>query len=177
MLFGLLTFSGPQESKEDKLQRLMEAHGTSVLRVCYLYLKDHALAQDAAQTTFFKAWQALHTLRSSATEKAWLMRIAINTCKTMLRSPEYRLYAHRPDLNDMPEIAAEDETRDDTVLRAVMALPEKYREVVLLHYYQGFSSADTARALHLTQSTVLTRLHRARKHLESALKGWYFDNE
>ena len=74
-----------QESQEDKLRRLMQAHGSSVLRVCYLYLKDHALAQDAAQTTFLKAWQALHTLREGNTEKAWLMRIAANTCKTIRR--------------------------------------------------------------------------------------------
>ncbi len=180
LLFAFLMPGDPSESretKEEKLQRLMKTHGSSVLRVCYLYLKDHALSQDAAQTTFLKAWQHLHTLREGSTEKAWLMRIAINTCKSMLRSPEYRMYAHNPDTDNMPEPGATDRHRDDTVLNAVTSLPLIYREVVLLHYYQGFSTPEVARILRSPQSTVLTRLHRARKLLESMLKGWYFDNE
>ena len=181
LLFTLFAaFSRPpeesREHQEDKLRRLMQTHGTGVLRVCYLYLKDHALAQDAAQTTFLKAWQALHTLREGGTEKAWLMRIAANTCKTMLRSPEYRLYAHNPDLDELPGlVSAADPQSDDTVLSAVMNLPLMYREVVLLHYYQGLTSPEVARVLRIPQATVLTRLHRARKLLESKLKGWYFD--
>jgi Fe-S-cluster-containing hydrogenase component 2 len=59
----------------------------------------------------------------------------------------------------------------------VLALPEKYREVVMLHYYQGLSSPETARILRVPQATVLTRLHRARKLLESELKGWYLGHE
>ncbi len=166
-----------RESREAHIQRLMQTHGNAVLRVCYVYLRDHALAQDAAQTAFVKAWQALHTLRDPALEKAWLMRIAVNTCKTMLRSPEYRLYAHNPDLDEMPEPSVSTPPRDDAVLQAVMALPLIYREVTLLHYYQGLSTPEVARALKIPQSTVLTRLHRARKLLENSLKGWYFDNE
>ena len=165
------------ENDEERITRLMESYGSSVLRVCYIYLKDHAMAQDAAQTAFVKAWQALSSLRNGATEKAWLMRIAVNTCKTILRSREYRLYAQSPDMDELPEPSAEDHLPDNTVLNAVMALPEKYREVVMLHYYQGFSSTALARILHLPQATILTRLHRARKLLESQLKGWYLSNE
>lgn len=165
------------ENAEERLTRLMQTHGNSVLRVCYLYLKDHALAQDAAQTTFVKAWQAIHTLQEGSTEKAWLMRIAVNTCKSILRSREYRLYAHSPDMEELPDPAAEDDLPDATVLNTVMALPEKYREVIMLHYYQGLSSPVMAKVLKLPQATVLTRLHRARKLLESQLKGWYLDNE
>jgi len=165
------------ENDEQRLTRLMEIHGSSVLRVCYLYLKDHALAQDAAQTTFVKAWKALSTLREGSTEKAWLMRIAVNPCKSTLKSAEYRLYAQSPDMDDIPEPSMEDEHPDNTVLSAVMQLPEKYREVVMLHYYQGLATPEVARILHIPQATVLTRLHRARKLLESALKGWYLSDE
>lgn len=165
------------ENDEQRLTRLMETHGSSILRVCYLYLKDHALAQDAAQTTFVKAWKALATLREGSTEKAWLMRIAVNTCKSTLKSAEYRLYAQSPDMDDLPEPSMEDEHPDDTVLSAVMQLPEKYREVIMLHYYQGLPSPEVARILRIPQATVLTRLHRARKLLESSLKGWYLSDE
>lgn len=175
--FMVMDIPAPSESDEERLTRLMQIHGSAVLRVCYLYLKDHALAQDAAQTAFVKAWQALSSLRSNASEKAWLMRIAVNTCKTMLRSPEYRLYAQSPDMDELPEPSVHDEHPDSTVLSAVLALPQKYREVVMLHYYQGLSGPEVARILRIPQATVLTRLHRARKLLETELKGWYHDND
>ena len=176
-LFSFATSRQPAESAEERLTRLMQNYGTQVLRVCFLYLPDHALAQDASQTAFVKAWQAMHTLRDTSTEKAWLMRIAVNTCKTMLRSREYRLYAQSPDLDDLPIAAPEEATTDDTVLKAVLALPEKYREVVTLFYYQGLTSPEIARVLRVPQATVLTRLSRARKILESELKGWYLSDE
>lgn len=175
--FMILDIPMPQESTEERLTRLMQTYGSAILRICYLYLKDHALSQDAAQTTFVKAWQALPTLRDGATEKAWLMRIAVNTCKTILRSREYRLYAQSPDMDDLPEPAYEEHYADNTVLASVMNLPEKYREVVILHYYQGLASPEIAHILKLPQATILTRLHRARKLLESELKGWYLHDD
>ncbi len=175
--FMVVDIPQSSEGAEERLTRLMQTHGNSVLRVCYLYLKDYALAQDAAQTTFVKAWQAIHTLREDSTEKAWLMRIAVNTCKSTLRSREYRLYAHSPDMEELTDSSADDAFPDATVLNTVMALPEKYREVIMLHYYQGLSSPVMAKVLKLPQATILTRLHRARKLLESQLKGWYLDNE
>lgn len=172
------------------LRRLMESFGSDVLQVCYLYLKDYPLAQDAAQTAFMKVWEAL-TRPSAATravfspspastpsghaEKAWLMRIAVNTCKNVLKSREYRLYAKATPLDQLPEPSHTDAYADDTVLSAVLSLPEKYREAVVLHYYQSLPLSDVASALHLPQATVRTRLHRARKLLHPLLKGWYFD--
>ena len=174
--FMIVDIPAPQESAEARLTRLMTVYGDDVLRVCYLYLQEHTLAQDASQTTFVKAWQALANLKDGSTEKAWLMRIAVNTCKTILRSCEHRMYAQSPDIDDL-NLSVEDDHPDDTVLSAVMALPEKYREVVTLHYYQGLPSPVVARMLRVPQATVLTRLHRARKLLESKLKGWYLSDE
>lgn len=165
------------EAKDALLTRLMETYGTNVLRVCFLYLHDHALAQDAAQTTFLKAWKALDRLRADASEKAWLMAIAVNTCRSVLRSREYRLYAHGADLANLPEPSVAPCLPDSTVARAVQALPARYREVVILHYYQNLPTADVARALRIPESTVRTRLHRARHMLEPQLKGWYLNDE
>jgi len=164
-------------AREATLNRLMETYGTNVLRVCFLYLHDHALAQDAAQTTFLKAWQALDTLREGATEKAWLMQIAANTCRSTLRSREYRMYAKNADLDSLPEPSVESPMSDPTVYNAVRSLPEKYREVIILHYYQALSAVEVARILRIPQASVRTRLHRARKLLEPLLKGWYLNDE
>lgn len=167
----------PGDEREARLRRLMEAHGSAVLRVCFLYLRDYALAQDAAQTAFLKVWRALDTLRDSGNERAWVMRIAVNTCKNVRKSREYRLYAQSTPLDQIPEPTAEAELPDDTVLTAVLSLPDKYREVVLLHYYQGFALTEVAEILNISQVSVRTRLHRARKQLEPLLKGWYFGDE
>ena len=166
-----------EAAREAALNRLMSTYGTNVLRVCFLYLHDHALAQDAAQTTFLRAWQALDTLRSSETEKAWLMQIAVNTCRSILRSREYRHYAHGADPEKLPEPFTETPLRDPTVYHAVRALPDKYREVIVLYYYQSLTAPEVAAILHIPQASVRTRLHRARKLLEPLLKGWYLNDE
>ena len=165
------------DAREATLGRLMETYGTNVLRVCFLYLHDHALAQDASQTTFFKAWKSLDTLHSDGSEKAWLMAIAVNTCKSMLRSRQHRMLRQQVDLEHIPEPSQEAVTPDDTVRNAVMALPDKYRDVVVLHYYQSIPTPDVARILRIPQSTVRTRLRRARATLQSQLKGWYLHDE
>ena len=165
------------DEKDVMLTRLMETYGTNVLRVCFLYLHDHALAQDAAQSTFLKAWKALDRFRADASEKTWLMTIAVNTCRSMLRSREYRLYAHGADMENIPEPSIDPVLPDGTVAQAVLALPHKYREVVILHYYQSLPTADVAMALRIPEATVRTRLHRARRMLEPVLKGWYLSDE
>lgn len=164
-------------AREATLNRLMDTYGTNVLRVCFLYLHDHSLAQDASQTTFLKAWQALDSFRQGSTEKAWLMRIAVNTCRSILRSREYRLYAHGVNPEDVPEPAVDALTPDRTVYNAVLSLPDKYREIVVLHYYQGLPTEEVAHVLQIPQASVRTRLHRARKLLEPLLKGWYLNDE
>ena len=104
-----------------------------------------------------------------------MMRIAINTCKNLLKSREFRLYSKATPLDQLPEPSLSDDLPDDTVLNAVLSLAEKYRAVIVLHYYQQMPLADVAHALQLPQATVRTRLHRARKLLHPMLKGWYAD--
>ena len=163
--------------KERTLERLMAQYGNSVMRVCFLFLKDRALAQDAAQDTFIKAWSALDHLREGGSEKAWLMQIAVNTCRNMLRSRYFRMVNRGVSIDDLPEPTSEDRHSDDSVLREVMKLPDKYREVVVLHYYQELNTEETAEALKIPSATVRTRLARARKILKAQLEGGYFENE
>lgn len=162
-------------NSEQVLERLMAQYGDSVLRMCWMLLHDRELARDATQESFLKAYRALPTLRFGDTEQAWLMRIAINTCKDMRRSRWWRWVNRSLTPDDLPEPAAEAELPDDTPFRAVMALPEKYRQVVLLHYYQGLSLEEIARALGVPASTARSRLLRARDKLHQQLEGWYLD--
>ena len=156
------------------LERLMHEYGNGLVRLCYACLRDEGLAHDAAQEAFFKAWRALDALRAGETERAWLYRIAINTCRDMQRGAWARHISRRA-LEDVHEPAYEMEACDQEPLRAVLALPPKDRQAVFLHYYQGFSQEEIARVLGVPSATVRSRLMRARKKLKKALKGWYFD--
>ncbi len=159
------------------LARCMAEHKTSLMRMAYLYLGDEELAEDAVQETFIKAYRALERFRGDSSEKTWLMRIAINTCRTMRRTAWMRMLKTGLPLDAAPEQGREDSYRDDTVLRAVMELPDKLKQAVLLYYYQDMTTAETAQALGIPESTVSTRLLRARNKLRVSLEGWYFDEE
>ncbi len=135
-----------------------------VISICYL--RDGALAEDAAQETFVRAWRSREDFRGASSEKAWLTSIAVNVCRNMLRSP---WHSRRGDLEILEREAA-----DDTVIRTALGLPGKYREVVVLYYYQDCSTAEIAQALELPQGTVSIRLKRARERPKPALKEWYY---
>ena len=162
-------------SDDQTLERLMAQYGDSLLRMCWMMLRDRELARDAAQESFLKAYRALGSLRNGETEKAWLMRIAINTCKDMRRSRWWRMIDRRVTPDDLPEAGREDTLPDSMPLIAVMNLPEKYRQVVLLHYYQGLTLEEIARTLDTSASTIRTRLSRAKTKLRQKLERWYYD--
>ncbi len=71
---------------EQILERLMREYGDSVFRMCYLYLRDYYLAEDATQETFIKAMKSYDSFLHNSNEKTWLIRIAINSCKNIMRT-------------------------------------------------------------------------------------------
>lgn len=165
-----------QAGGEMDAARLLEEHGDRLLRLCTLYLRDRALAEDAVQDTFLKAMQAWPRFRRQEAEGAFLTRIAVNVCRDYLRSPWRRRRAAMPEENALPPVPGP-EPADDTLLRTVMDLPRKYREVVVLYYYQEYSSSEIAGLLGLSVSGVTVRLSRARGLLRQRLKGWYYNDE
>ncbi len=162
----------PMELEPD-MNRLVETYGDGLLRLCLLYLKDMHLAEDALQDTFLQVYRHYHSFQGQAAEKTWITRIAINVCKNYLRKPWRRRMDPEAALEQIP--APEPEDPDDTVLLAVMNLPPKYKDVILLYYYREMTTEEIARVLGISQSAVWVRLKRARDRLKTQLKGWYFD--
>ena len=161
----------PDSRPETVLERLIRENEVSLKRLCYLYLHDEALAEDAVQETFLKAYRALEGYRRESSEKTWLTRIAVNICKDMLRTAWFRHVDRRVTPDMIPESR---ETRDPynrEIAAAVMNLPAKLREVVLLYYYRGLTMAETAEVLKISQPAVTNRLKRARDRLKAELKG------
>ncbi len=166
----------PDKAQEVNISRLMEQHGDGLLRFCYLNLGDVQLAEDAVQETFVKAYQKYHTFRADCSEMSWLCAIAVNCCRDIKRSKWFRHESGRS-IEELPEAAVEWKDYDDTLLIEVMNLPGKYREVILLHYFQGISLREISQTLSVNESTLSSRLKRARKKLRSKLEGWYFNEE
>mgnify|MGYP002593497244 FL=1 len=107
--------------------------------------------------------------------ETWLVRIVINVCKRQLRSPWRLLRALQESLDSLRMEGPE--PPDDTLVRAIQALPPKYREVIILYYYQEWKAWEIAQRLHVPVSTVTVRLSRARGLLKERLKGWYYEQE
>ena len=165
------------DEREELLERLMSSYGDRIIRTCFLFLRSRQLAEDASQETFIRAWKALDRLKEGPTEKAWLMKIAVNVCKSYLGNRSSGIPDRGIPPDRVKETGKDDQYPDQTVYLAVTSLSVKYRAAVILYYYQGLSVKETAEALRLPGATVRTRLARARALLKEDLKGWYFDNE
>ena len=152
------------------LEQAMEQWEVPLLRTCYLLVKDVALAEDAVQDTFVKAWQAHDHFRGEASEKSWLMRIAVNTCRDLRRGKWFRHVDRQVRMEDLPEPAEPFQWEDDTVTRAILALPDGLRQVVTLRYYQGFTVQEAADILKLSRRTVHYRLEKAERLLKESLE-------
>ena len=149
----------------------------TLLRLCFAYLGDTTLAEDAVQETFFKAWKNRDRFRGESDEKTWLTRIAINTCKDLLKSAWAKNTDRSVTPDALPEGSVPFDERDDTVTRAVIALPPKIKEVTLLHWYQGMTLEEMGKALRLPRSTVNYRLKKAKQMLKQELEDWYYEDE
>lgn len=159
---------GISETVEERLTSLVALHQEQLLRLCYALLHNEEDARDAVQVTFMKAYRTLADFRGECSEKTWLTRIAVNTCRDFRRSPWRRHENRRITPEDLPE-AATFEAEDEELTLAVMNLPKKWREVILLYYYQRMTVTEIARALGISQSSVSDRMRKARERLHETL--------
>jgi RNA polymerase sigma factor (sigma-70 family) len=147
------------------VERVLSAYGTSILHLAYSYLRCQADAEDVLQDTLVKYMQSAPAFAEQAQEKAWLYRVAINLCKNRLKAPPRRA-------EELPEDYPSDGIPEEAIgiYQAVNALPEKYREVVHLFYYEDATTAQIAGALGKRETTVRSLLFRARQLLREELE-------
>lgn len=163
---------GPGSANEQEIVRLMDTYGGMLLSLCRMMLHDYHRAQDAVQETYIKAYRHIDQLARVQSEKAWLIRIAVNTCRDMMRTAWFRHVARSVDLSELPEIPAPQVQEEDSIiLDEVHKLPPKEREVLLLHYWQELDADEIARALSINRATVYRRLERARQRLKMNVEG------
>ena len=166
------TVKGSDRNQEYALTSMIDQYQIPLLQMCFMYLHDKALAEDAVQETFLKAYKAMSTFHGACSEKTWLMRIAINTCRDMKRSTWFR-YIDRhmtpEDIAPAPAPQVEDFDAEE-LAQAIVKLPDKYKTVVLLYYYQDMTMREIADALGIAVSSVSGRLKQACAKLRKVLE-------
>lgn len=160
--------------RDQALCAMVERYQATLARSCCLILHDAALAEDAVQETFIKAYKTLDSFRGECSEKTWLTRIAVNVCRDMLRAGWFRHVDRRVTPDALPDAPSFATPSDDALTLAIMKLPRKLREAVVLYYYQGMDMQETAAALNCAVSTVSLRLKQARKALRTDLERRHF---
>lgn len=169
---------GPNRSREEMLAHMVAQYEVALLRTCYMYLRDRGLAEDAAQETFLKAYKALDTFRGESGEKTWLMKIAINTCRDLKRSAWFRYMDRSVEIERLPLPTRTDEWADaDDLAQAILRLPARYKEVILLYFYQDMTMREIAAVLDISHSTVGKRIKTACQKLKKILGKEALENE
>ncbi len=153
---------------DETVVHALKVYGNPILRLSYSYLRNLSDAEDVLQDTLLSLMRNKPVFSSPEHEKAWLMRVAINLCKNKLKSSWLKTVEIPENLQ--AETIADEES---AVLEAVHNLPVKYREVIHLFYYEGYSTFDISSLLKKKESTVRSLLHRSREMLKKALKGAY----
>lgn len=153
------------------LERLMNKYGDSVLRMCYAYLKDYQLAEDATQDTFIKALRSYDSFQNKSSEKTWLTRIAINNCKNITRTRWFQFHRNELKVDNYIDNSQsiDNLVESTTILDAISKLNNSEKELIILYYYQDFSTDEIAQVIGKSTNTTVQRLHRARTRLKSIL--------
>ena len=164
-----------QNGDRNAFSELVRTHAQGVLNVIYRMCGDMQVAEDAAQETFIQAWLRLSSYRPRTSLRNWLYRIAVNTAIDMLRKDKRILPDAVEDLSltdsgPSPEVLATSSERMEMVQKAVLALPDASRAVLVLREYEGFSYQEIADALDIPVGTVMSRLNYARKLLRERLE-------
>ena len=150
---------------DKEIAEIYTRHSKTIYRVCFAYMKNTADTEDAVQETFFRLIKGGPAFENEEHEKAWLIRTAANICKNALR----HWWRRRESIEDFYDLQNPEETETDDVFQAVMDLPDKYKAIVYLYYYEGYSSVEIAGILKKPQSTVRNCLHVSRAILRERL--------
>ncbi|MBP3700665.1 MAG: sigma-70 family RNA polymerase sigma factor [Lachnospiraceae bacterium] len=153
---------------EEEVNQAIERYADMVRRICLVHVKNDADTEDIFQNVFLKYALSSVCFENAEHEKAWMIRVTINACKDWLKS---FFRTHTVSLDQVWERPESLEPEHWEVWEAVASLPEKYRDVIYLHYYEGYTAPQIAQILGRNVNTVYTLMTRARKILKETLGG------
>lgn len=153
---------------EQEINRAIDRYADTVRRLCMIHLKNYADTEDIFQTVFLKYALSSVAFENEEHERAWIIRVTINACKDLLKSFFRSRTTSLDTLMDQATPAAPEHRE---VLEAVLSLPQKYRDVIYLHYYEGYSAPQISKILGKNVNTIYTLLARSRQMLRERLGG------
>lgn len=169
-----------QNGDTESFALLVEKYKDIIFGICFSLLKNYHDANDAAQETFIKVYKSIKRFKFDSSFQTYITRIAINTCKDEFRKQSKNNAAisidddensvEIRDASDTPEAAFEKKERREKVRQAILELPEKYREIIILRDLNGASYEEISKILKISQGTVKSRINRARLSLKENLK-------
>lgn len=154
---------------EQEVNQAIDRYADMVKRICVLHLKNTSDTEDIFQEVFLKYALSSLAFEGEEHEKAWLIRVTMNQCRDFLKSVFRRKTLPMDEALSFVAGSKEDYTE---VMEAVFSLPQKYKDVVYLHYYEGYSAVEIGKLLKKNTNTVYTLLARAREKLRKKLGGW-----
>lgn len=165
----------PSEMTQE-ITRLVKQYGDDVLRTALVILKSRELAEDVYQETFLRVCRSFSSYRRESSEKTWITSIAVNICRDYMRSAWKKRVVVTEDFftcasdSDTEEII-EKRSEKQQLINSIMKLPDKYREIIHLFYYQEMDIKDIANVLKIPGGTVKSRLFKARNLLHDMMGG------
>lgn len=155
---------------DNYISYIVNKYSDMVLRLALTYLKNMSDAQDVCQNVFIKIFEQNKTFTDSEYEKAWIIRVTINACKDILKSPWKKRF-----LSINEAILPIKDKENNEVVSLVLELPVKYRSVIYLYYFESYSAQEIAKLLNKKDATVRTQLKRARELLKNKMIGGFED--
>lgn len=155
----------PQDSAVDEINRIVNEYGDMLYRLCLIMLCVPADAEDAVQETFIAYFRNSPEFASDEHRKAWLITVARNKCRSMLRFRK----RHYTLSDEVLETIAQDDGSKN-ILEALVNLPDKFRTVLSLHYIEGYKVNEIAEIIGKSPSAVKMRLSKGRELLEKKYK-------
>lgn len=147
---------------DEELSAMYQRHVDTVYRVCFVYMKNSHDTEDMVQNTFIRLIRDKTVFKSTEHEKAWLIRTASNLCKDHFKSWWQRTVKLK---NEVFDVKVEKFEVDETLLK-ILSLPTKYKIVVYMYYYEGYSTVEIAGIFGKSESTIRSQLHTAQKRLK-----------
>lgn len=161
-------------SQPEQIAQLYDTYGDMLFRLAYSIMLNQADAEDAVQDIFIKIIGKIPEFASSSQEKAWITKVLANHCKDMLRKRKLRFYTPLEEVLEKSghglSVPGPEDNGGTELFQMVLSLGEKYREPLILHYFEGFSIEEVSEILSIGQSAVKMRLSRGREMIRKKME-------
>ena len=153
---------------EQEVNRALDEYADTVQRICFTHLKNEFETEDIFQEVFIKYMLYKGTFESKEHEKAWIIRVTINSCKDLIKN---FFRGNTVPIDTITNLCVGEKADYSDVWQTVLELPVKYRDVIYLHYYEQYSVPEISSILSMKENTVYSILSRGRSRLKERLKG------